>query len=130
MIQRSFHNARLFTLEWDKLRTGSVSISGTDYLPPVPNFEEVENGLRGILESERTVTEKAQDVFAWRARGQFFWAGNKRTAMTMANKLLLSAGAGLLTITDQYMERFFLLVKFRKLYKKFCCDFRFLVLIY
>ncbi len=23
-------------LEWDKLRTGSVAISGTDYAPPVP----------------------------------------------------------------------------------------------
>lgn len=28
--------ARNEALEWDKLRTGSVAISGTDYAPPVP----------------------------------------------------------------------------------------------
>ena len=28
--------ARNEALEWGKLRTGSVGISGTDYLPPVP----------------------------------------------------------------------------------------------
>ena len=32
--------ARNEALEWGKLRTGSVSISGTDYLPPVPEREK------------------------------------------------------------------------------------------
>ena len=42
----------------------------------------------------------------WGARGQFFWDGNKRTSLTLANKILVMAGAGILTITDQYMEQF------------------------
>ncbi len=42
----------------------------------------------------------------WGARGQFFWDGNKRTSMTLANKILISAGVGILTITDKHMEVF------------------------
>ena len=55
---------------------------------------------------DTTATEKALTAFAWGARGQFFWDGNKRTSMTVANKILLSAGAGMLTITDKHMEEF------------------------
>lgn len=56
--------------------------------------------------SDTTDTEKALEAFAWGARGQFFWDGNKRTSMTLANKILVAAGAGLMTVTDKHMERF------------------------
>ena len=55
---------------------------------------------------DATATEKALEAFVWGARGQFFWDGNKRTSMTLANKILVAAGAGLMTITDKHMERF------------------------
>lgn len=98
--------ARNEALEWGKLRTGSVGISGTDYEPPVPVRETVEQELNAIIHSDMPATEKALTAFAWGARGQFFWDGNKRTSMTLANKILLSAGAGILTITDKHMMRF------------------------
>lgn len=98
--------ARNEALEWGKLRTGSVGISGTDYEPPVPSRETVEAELNAILSVDTTATEKALCAFAWGARGQFFWDGNKRTSMTLANKILIAAGAGLLTITDKHMEQF------------------------
>lgn len=98
--------ARNEALEWGRLRTGSVGISGTDYLPPVPDRERTERELGEILSAEATATEKALNVFAWGTRGQFFWDGNKRTSMTLANKILLSAGAGILTVADRHMERF------------------------
>ena len=98
--------ARNEALEWGKLRSGSVGISGTDYEPPVPHRETVEKELNQILCSNASTTEKALEVFAWGTRGQFFWDGNKRTSMTLANKLLIDGGAGLLTITDKHMERF------------------------
>ncbi len=98
--------ARNEALEWGKLRTGTVGISGTDYLPPVPNQEQVSQELEYILNSEITATAKALEVFVWGARGQFFWDGNKRTGMTLANKILISAGAGMLTVTDKHMEAF------------------------
>lgn len=98
--------ARNEALEWGKLRTGSVGISGTDYTPPVPVEEQVRTEFEAILTADATATEKALEAFAWGARGQFFWDGNKRTSMTLANKILVPAGAGLMTITDKHMERF------------------------
>lgn len=98
--------ARNEALEWGKLRSGSVGISGTDYVPPVPEYETVQTQLEQILTADTSATEKALEVFAWGTRGQFFWDGNKRTSMTLANKLLIAAGAGILTITDRHMERF------------------------
>lgn len=98
--------ARNEALEWGKLRTGSVGISGTDYLPPVPAEDQTRSELDAILSADTTVTAKALEAFVWGARGQFFWDGNKRTSMTLANKILIAAGAGFLTITDRHMERF------------------------
>ena len=98
--------ARNEALEWGKLRTGSVMISGTDYLPPVPSTEAVSAELAAILSADTTATAKALEAFVWGARGQFFWDGNKRTSMTLANKILIAAGAGFLTITDRHMEQF------------------------
>ena len=98
--------ARNEALEWGKLRTGRVAISGTDYIPPVPAQEAVRGEFRQILSMDATATEKALTAFAWGARGQFFWDGNKRTSLVLANKILLEAGAGMLTITEKHMEQF------------------------
>lgn len=82
-------------------------IGNADYEPPVPVEEQVDAEFRAVLEDDDlTATDKALELFVWGARGQFFWDGNKRTSMTVANKVLLSAGAGMLTITDRHMERF------------------------
>ena len=40
--------ARNEALEWGKLRTGSVGISGTDYIPPVPCEDDVRKKLEKI----------------------------------------------------------------------------------
>lgn len=98
--------ARNEALEWGKLRTGTVGISGTDYMPPIPQQEVVQQELADILNSDVSATEKALNAFVWGARGQFFWDGNKRTSLTLANKILVEAGAGILTITDKHMEQF------------------------
>ena len=104
------HIARNEALAWGTLRTGTVGISGTDYMPPVPVKEIVEQELHAIMEKDISATEKALDVFLWGVRGQLFWDGNKRTSMTVANKILVSAGAGILTITDKHMEHFNILL--------------------
>ena len=99
--------ARNEALEWGKLRTGSVGISGTDYEPPVPNKEKTVEELENILSApDASATDKALEAFAWGARGQFFWDGNKRTSLMLANKILVSSGSGIMTITDKYMEQF------------------------
>ena len=98
--------ARNEALVWGKLRTGTVGISGTDYIPDVPLYEAVCADFDEIMTKDTTPTEKALDVFCYGTRAQLFWDGNKRTSMTAANKLLISHGAGVLTITDKHMERF------------------------
>ena len=98
--------ARNEALEWGKLRTASVAISGTDYTPPVPQEAAARAELAAILATDTSATEKALNTFCWGTRGQLFWDGNKRTSLTLANKILLQAGAGVLTIRDQNMEQF------------------------
>ncbi|MBQ2398347.1 MAG: Fic family protein [Bacteroidales bacterium] len=106
MCRLNEYIARNEALEWGKLRTGTVGISGTDYMPPIPEQEQVKQELNEILNADVSATEKALNAFVWGARGQFFWDGNKRTSLTIANKILIMAGAGILTITDNHMEQF------------------------
>lgn len=99
--------ARNEALEWGKLRTGTVGISGTTYVPPIPDAANVERELAEILGSpQATATDKALQAFVWGTRGQFFWDGNKRTSLVLANKLLIPAGAGIFSISDAHMEQF------------------------
>ncbi len=103
--------------EWGKLRTGTVGISGTDYVPPIPEKEKTVKEktvkektvkeMETILSiTDASVTDKALAIFTWGTRGQFFWDGNKRTSLMLANKILVSCGAGIMTVTDKYMEQF------------------------
>ena len=98
--------ARNEALKWGVLRSGSVGISGCDYVPPIPEYETVKRELEAILSQDKTATGIALDVFACGARGQFFWDGNKRTSLIMANKIMVSQGVGMLTIQDKNMEAF------------------------
>ena len=98
--------ARNEALVWGKLRTGQVGISGTDYLPPIPTEAESRRALYEIMNADTTATDKALTAFAWGARSQLFWDGNKRTSLVLANKILLQAGAGMLTVHEKSMEQF------------------------
>ena len=106
MCKLNEYIARNESLEWGKLHTGTVGISGTEYVPPIPKQEQVEQELEEILNTDTSSTEKALSAFVWGTRGQFFWDGNKRTSLTLANKILIASGSGILTITDKYMEQF------------------------
>ena len=84
--------ARNEALEWGKLRTGSVAISGTDYTPPVPQEATVRAELAAILATDASATEKALNAFCWGTRGQLFWDGNKRTSLVFALSVLRLTG--------------------------------------
>ena len=94
-------------LEWGKLRTGLVGISGKDYEPPIPQKDKTAAELDEILSAkDASATDQALSAFTWGTRGQFFWDGNKRTSLMLANKILILGGAGIMTVTDKYMEQF------------------------
>lgn len=99
------HVSRNESLHWGALRTGKVGISGTGYVPPVPDRAGVERRL-AELAGIRSATERAIAYFLWACRAQLFWDGNKRTSTIAANKILISAGEGILTIRDTQLMEF------------------------
>lgn len=97
--------SRSESLQWGVLRTGKVGISGTDYTPDIPIKEVVINKL-SELSKDKSATEYAIDFFLWACRSQLFWDGNKRTSTICANKILISAGEGILTVRDEDILEF------------------------
>lgn len=80
-------------LAWGKFRTGSVTIAGTEYMPPPsPDlpllFTSLVNGLQGFVD----IYDRAIHLFLSMARYQFFYDVNKRMGRFMMNGLLLSEG--------------------------------------
>lgn len=45
--------ARNEALKWGVLRSGSVGISGCDYVPPIPEYETVKRELEAILSQDK-----------------------------------------------------------------------------
>ena len=97
--------ARNEALEWGVLRNGSVGISGTDYVPSIPTEKDAVNEIKKII-SIGNITERAIKYFLWGMRSQLFWDGNKRTSTLCANKILIAAGKGILSIKEQDLREF------------------------
>lgn len=97
------------SLEWGVLRTGKVGINGVDYIPDIPIKEDVINNINKILQEEN-VTEKAIDLMLYIMRSQVFWDGNKRTSMIIANKILIENGCGIITVKEENINEFNILL--------------------
>ena len=93
------------SLTWGSLRTGKVGISGTEYIPEVPNEDQVKEELNKILDISDTL-EKALESFCYIVYHQLFWDGNKRTAPIYASKIMMEAGIGILSIGKSEGEKF------------------------
>ena len=97
--------ARNESLEWGKLRTGRVEITGTEYIPEVPDKNKVEKEINDIFKIENA-TERAITYMLYGMRSQLFWDGNKRTSTIAANKIMISNGAGIIKVPDNKLEEF------------------------
>jgi Fic family protein len=97
--------ARNESIEWGKLRTGNVEITGTNYIPKIPQKEEIEEQLKNILQIENP-TERAIAYMLYGMRSQLFWDGNKRTSTICANKIMIEEGAGIIKVPDNCLEEF------------------------
>ena len=93
------------SLEWGKLRTGKVEITGTPYIPEVPKEAEVRNSIEKILE-KKVATERAIEYMLYGMRSQLFWDGNKRTSNICANKIMIQNGAGIIKVPENKIEQF------------------------
>lgn len=88
------------SLERGVLRNGKIGISGTNYIPTIPNTEEV---TRKLIELKYTfdavdAVEMAKSYFCYAMRNQLFWDGNKGTSTIVASKILIEVNRGVLTI--------------------------------
>ena len=97
--------ARDEALMWGKLRTGSVYISGTDYVPPVPTIESA-NEILTEASALNNPTERSITLMLLLMKAQLFWDGNKRTAMLTANKVMIQNGCGIISVPNDKLESF------------------------
>ena len=97
--------ARNESLEWGKLRTGKVTISGTNYIPEIPAEEEVSEKIKEII-NIGNATERAIEYMLYGMKSQLFWDGNKRTSTIVANKIMIENGVGIIKVSDENLEEF------------------------
>lgn len=97
--------ARGEALTWGKLRTGRVGISGTDYIPPIPDKDTAEEQLAELLKISEP-TEKAIEIMLWGMKSQLFWDGSKRVSMMAANKIMIENGCGIISVPVGLIEDF------------------------
>lgn len=79
-----------------KPRQDVVRISGTDWVPEIPNIEEVYNYIE--LNKYATSVEDCMIVGLYFMRTQLFKDGNKRIGSFIINKLLIMNGLGIFKI--------------------------------
>ncbi len=97
--------ARGEALVWGKLRTGKVGISGTSWIPPIPDEKEIRQKLEAF-ESEPASEDTIIARLLWMMRSQLFWDGNKRTAFLLANKEMIRYGFGLFSVAEERLQEF------------------------
>lgn len=93
------------SLEWGVLRTGKVGINGVDYIPSIPNRDDVIINIKEILKEEN-ITSRSLNLMLYLMRSQIFWDGNKRTAMIVANKILIENGCGIISVKENNINEF------------------------
>ena len=97
--------ARNESLEWGKLRNGKVAITGTEYIPEIPEIKNVTEKIEEILRIEN-ITERSIEYMLYGMRSQLFWDGNKRTSIICANKIMIERGCGIIKIPDNRLKEF------------------------
>jgi Fic family protein len=80
-------------LEWGKFRSGGVTISGTDYMPPqAASLSELFGKMVDEASKISDIYDRAIHLFLTMARCQFFYDVNKRMGRFVMNGLLLTCG--------------------------------------
>lgn len=77
-----------------------------------PTVERIiDNELKEIFKSNvESKTKLAIEVMLWILRKEFFKVGNKRTAMLVANKIMIENGCGIISIPIEHQSEFYKLL--------------------
>lgn len=94
-----------------RIRKGPVSIGGTSWKPDMPIESQIKEEVLAIIsDKDKSNTEQAMDLMLYCMRKQMFLDGNKRTAMLIANHIMISNGCGVISIPVELQEEFFILL--------------------
>lgn len=94
-------------LAWGAFRTGYVTISGSEVVPPDPEaLDEVWIDIEKELTSLTDIYDQAICAFLCMARAQFFWDVNKRMGRFMMNGMLLSYGVPIINVPAKRQQEF------------------------
>ncbi len=86
-------------LDAGNIRMSDVKIGGTSWKPDIPDEVEIHSYLDTLLaDNSKSTTQKAIETMLYIMRSQMFMDGNKRTAQLVANKIMISGGAGIISI--------------------------------
>ena len=99
-------NGRGVSTEPGRVRSVVVTISGTDYVPEIPDPYTVNNTIRDIVEEKKTFIERGLDLYCYLMRTQVFLDGNKRSANLLCNQFLLRHGQGIFSIRPERNDEF------------------------
>lgn len=94
-------------LEWGKFRSGSVTISGTSYLPP--KAEYLDRLWVEMIEKAKSLPDiytQAIFVFLEMSRNELFYDVNKRMGRFMMNGLVLSQGYPVINVPAKRQKEF------------------------
>lgn len=94
-----------FSVTAGKLRSVSVSIGGSSYIPPFPYESQVKEQLEAVLSIKDDV-ERAISALLFVMKKQLFLDGNKRTAVLFANHILISKGKGIIVIPAERVQEY------------------------
>lgn len=98
--------ATKYSERYGKIRTNDVFMSGTYWRPEVPVDSEVREEINDLLNMDITETERALEMFAYIMRKQIFGDGNKRTALMIANKIIITSGEGMIATPVKLKNEF------------------------
>ena len=94
-------------LKWGTFRTGNVSISGSDYMPPpADTLDNVWQCTVHEVDAIQDVYDQAITAFLRMARAQFFWDVNKRMGRFMMNGILLAEGFPIINVPAKRQQTF------------------------
>lgn len=88
------------------LRTYDVRIGGTNWVPDLPSVESSRDRISKLQHADLSAEERAVDMFCAITRDQWFSDGNKRTALMVANHVLVNAGVGVFAIAPDLKREF------------------------
>lgn len=87
------------------IRSVSVKIGGSSYIPPIPFESQVIEELKEIVEN-KNVIDRAINSLLYIMKKQIFLDGNKRTAVLFANHILIANGKGLIVIPAEKVNEY------------------------